>query len=563
MQAALDVPVLEPPGVAPALINSLSGSPLLQTTRSMTCGDKVRSSDGFGAGDTKRVRRELAAAVQMHSPTEHGVPERPSPLREPEPEVILSDAMGQLVADDPTGELCEVMRAVSLDASPLEPPGVTRKLKVDDPHVMQVLLGDRSPFALRPDDPEELAEMCRDVFQHIDRAQAPATLDAEKSAWKHWVAFAEHMNTPAWRADAEANAGMDRGGAQREALMLAMALVFVYRRMKPRSSRDPAPKPNSAMAVLRHIRRMHARRGVPMANLKMANMALKGLLRMFVDVHGHEWLIPERKEPFTNEDVQALYTYMDGTAAQSATEEAVVWKAVVGVLAKTGFRKAEVAVQNGRKWGRRNLSRASVVWRIGGWDYANPTIEQLRALTEMDFMIIKPPPSKADQFAAVWGASPVYIRFRKVPGNAAWAVQQMEIRVPVTAARKDTPLFAVDGEAVSYSWVEGRLQRALLHIKGDPEVARRYSVHSFRVYLACALLACGASEARIQALCRWQTNQSLAIYARLNDREYAAWLDRAATADVSSVRTRNLPETDEWRQVAALGQFNMRDDADA
>ena len=69
------------------------------------------------------------------------------------------------------------------------------------------------------------------------------------------------MNTPAWRADAEANSGLDKGGAQREALMLAMALVYIYRRMKPRSKKDPAPKPASAMAVLRHIRRMHARRG--------------------------------------------------------------------------------------------------------------------------------------------------------------------------------------------------------------------------------------------------------------------------------------------------------------
>ena len=37
----------------------------------------------------------------------------------------------------------------------------------------------------------------------------------------------------------------------------------------------------------------------------------------------------------------------------------------------------------------------------------------------------------------------------------------------------------------------------------------KYSWHSFRVALACSLLASGASHAEIQALCRWQSEASL------------------------------------------------------
>ena len=67
--------------------------------------------------------------------------------------------------------------------------------------------------------------------------------------------------------------------------------------------------------------------------------------------------------------------------------------------------------------------------------------------------------------------------------------------------------------------------------------ARLYSWHSMRIYRACALLAAGASVHTIQALCRWQTEESLAIYARLNPAAHSLWLRKSLHADVSSVTT--------------------------
>jgi hypothetical protein len=47
----------------------------------------------------------------------------------------------------------------------------------------------------------------------------------------------------------------------------------------------------------------YKRRGIELAPMTLATMALKGLLREYVEVHGPESLIPKRKEPFTQEEI--------------------------------------------------------------------------------------------------------------------------------------------------------------------------------------------------------------------------------------------------------------------
>ena len=69
------------------------------------------------------------------------------------------------------------------------------------------------------------------------------------------------------------------------------------------------------------------------------------------------------------------------------------------------------------------------------------------------------------------------------------------------------------------------------------ERAKVVSMHSWRIHLACALLAAGASTATIQCMLRWRSEDALRIYARINDFKYADWLTAAGQADVTSVRT--------------------------
>ena len=109
---------------------------------------------------------------------------------------------------------------------------------------------------------------------------------------------------------------------------------------------------------------------------------------------------------------------------------------------------------------------------------------------------------------------------------------------------------------------------AFLPPSGADTQTALYTWHSARIYLACALLAAGASSGQIQALCRWVSEQSLHIYARLNETTYSYWLGRAMAAPVNSSRTTSLvagiPPTDDddvVRGLLALNLAEVRDDA--
>ena len=67
------------------------------------------------------------------------------------------------------------------------------------------------------------------------------------------------------------------------------------------------------------------------------------------------------------------------------------------------------------------------------------------------------------------------------------------------------------------------------------------------------------------ALCRWQTEESLAIYARLNVDNFASMLGRALHADVTSVSSANLPTLsgqETLHQVLAEADQQLRDGVD-
>ena len=50
----------------------------------------------------------------------------------------------------------------------------------------------------------------------------------------------------------------------------------------------------------------------------------------------------------------------------------------------------------------------------------------------------------------------------------------------------------------------------------------------------------GASDRQIQALCRWQTDEALKVYVRLNSLKYKTLLDGAMAAKVSTARANQL-----------------------
>ena len=68
------------------------------------------------------------------------------------------------------------------------------------------------------------------------------------------------------------------------------------------------------------------------------------------------------------------------------------------------------------------------------------------------------------------------------------------------------------------------------------EEAAKYSWHSFRIGLACALRAAGCPPDVVQLICRWNCAESLRIYSLKGISEHAHWISCAENAPVDAVR---------------------------
>ena len=101
----------------------------------------------------------------------------------------------------------------------------------------------------------------------------------------------------------------------------------------------------------------------------------------------------------------------------------------------------------------------------------------------------------------------------------------------------------------------------MLHCGGGVPEAELddFSIHSLRIFVACALMACGVARPVIKRLLRWRGDESLEIYARLNDDEwrthvrntYAARVDSTVAARLASIGPIDLeqiaPRLAAWR----------------
>lgn len=121
------------------------------------------------------------------------------------------------------------------------------------------------------------------------------------------------------------------------------------------------------------------------------------------------------------------------------------------------------------------------------------------------------------------------------------ALADIDICDPVSAsAAATTALFTQDTGAPFHAAQLDSILRALLKRDMPDATASLYSWHSARIFLATALLAAGVPHATIQAMCRWQTPQSLLIYARMGRVEYGNLVNQALGAQVSAARANNL-----------------------
>ena len=113
-----------------------------------------------------------------------------------------------------------------------------------------------------------------------------------------------------------------------------------------------------------------------------------------------------------------------------------------------------------------------------------------------------------------------------------------------------TPLFGpTTGEEFTHHQLDQALKLLLTQGAGVPEGdLENYSVHSFRIFVACALLAANAPRWLIKRMLRWRGDESLEVYARLNNTEWAGWTAKLVDVAVQSTISSRLNFMDSPRR---------------
>ena len=409
------------------------------------------------------------------------------------------------------------------------------------------LRADTGPNRIACDD-ERMAEMCEKAIAALDEDDGELKGNA-KSDWKAWCGYCTWAGVLPWRSDASAALGTDIEARKRETVIWINALLYIYPRMKNAKGRLTPPKPSSALAILRSVRRMHRKLELPVIPLNPVVRAVNKLLIQYRDEHGAEALMPHRKEPLTSVQVHALIAHEAPGAGESDAMTPLTFRALWAFLAQTGFRKAEIALDSGVRFnGKKHFSWDNVKWRIGGTIYNRLTPALAAAIGDGDMCIVRPPPSKADPFGLRWGPNPIYLPYSSyTPINAARELAALESASGIGSAdRQAVPVFC--GWQARTGGHSGMLRKAAVDARFKagmeaiaPDSSHTYSVHSFRIYLCTALAAAGASDTRIQAMLRWASEDALLLYKRGDEHEYASWVHVAGQTSFTTIRSQNLP----------------------
>lgn len=436
----------------------------------------------------------------------------------------------------------------------------------DDDYVAAVtasILADKSDLAVRPPDVSEYTTLVAAGTRAIAARFATTTNNLDRSFWGKWSAYCRHVcGTPPLRSNQEANSNPGHPLHIRE-LNLALG-AFLYWCLT-----EPQYKPASHMARLRGVVRYHRRAHLRFVDLSFVTTACKGIIRLLVKKYGPEVVAVRRKEPLEPWMIERWLALPDGTrVGPYVVGDNLPWLGVrvfITFECTSGCRKDDIAIDVGEVWSMDDLSLRFVHYRFNRVYYDIPTLDLLRSANTDTYSLITPPPGKSDFDGSRWGASPICSRWHPTdPINLARELVRYELaRKRFTApSRKLAPLLLnPSGECWRKQQLADVFKQLLLQIMPAAQ-ASKYTIHSFRIYLACALRDMGVPNDVIKEIVRWASNEALALYSRANIETDAATRASAASATVDSIRTTSItsrahsdtPLTDYARACALSGK---------
>ena len=93
------------------------------------------------------------------------------------------------------------------------------------------------------------------------------------------------------------------------------------------------------------------------------------------------------------------------------------------------------------------------------------------------------------------------------------------------------------------SWTKSALDgffKSLILLVVTLARAKQLSIHSFRVWLACALLVAGATPEQVMLMLRWSSDAARRLYARVGDGAELKLQEAAADLPLHTIRSHTL-----------------------
>jgi len=422
-------------------------------------------------------------------------------------------------------------------------------------------------LSLYDGDEEQRALRGARMAEVMSKGYASSTVRKDKGHWAWWSRICVRLGTVPKRSDMMANAGLDADGQREEIELAVNALIIGCVECRPRAKKDPEVDPRSVLSKLKGAwRYAHTNYFLTYVSLSNVVLASKGLLREYIERNGVATLVPERKRALTNQMVQDMLRCPSGSTRGNLTVRwgTYRWQAIracFSTQAESGERKDETAKaskQTPHRKGR--LSFDSLRFKVNGEVLVDPSDAQLDGMCEGDGVLLSHGVCKNDPFASWFAATPSFLAWRPLSaGRCACRelVQLYQMAKVLPAARASTPLFGPSvGEEFTHAEVEAAFKLLLVVGAGVLESElRHYSIHSFRIFAACALLDADCPRWMIKRLLRWRGDDSIDIYARVNDDEWAMWGGKMLTAQVDSSIASRLPQIDvSQEQLQAFDQ---------
>ncbi|KOO23681.1 hypothetical protein Ctob_003729 [Chrysochromulina tobinii] len=371
----------------------------------------------------------------------------------------------------------------------------------------------------------------------VEKRFAPSTRGQDRSYWRMWAEWCDSIGTPPLRTNSAANDGRIEHLHRRE-VALALGAFMTW----AAEAEQRGYKTESMLNRLRGVARRHWAVTIRFVSLALVVQAAQGLVREHIDAHGADALRRRSKEPLETAEIFALLNLPKGTLVAHGSSCVVVgdnleWQGVVvfiNLYCTGGWRKEAIALGPKEVFGGRKLSLSEVTYRIGGTLHREPTVAILQQITWGDMCYINPVPCKNDPDNSKFGSSPVPSRYHAtqpiclVRELAKYEIMRMRAD-PIASSRtprKEMPLVL---SPAGRSWAKadlGKFFDGLIRHVCSEERAKQLSVHSFRVWLACALLAAGATPEQIMLMAG-------AVDASFDSIRAHTLLDASAAAAVS------------------------------